>query len=510
MNKRVLTILEVSQKQAYIFSSNKLQDNIINSAVIAWIMSPEYFEKSIGNRIIFSKEHNLVYSGGGHTVLEFNSKETAAYFTKKITKLIHNTYEGIEVFAKTMEYKEEKNPEENLKILVEKLERKKSKRISAFHQGSFGVEKESEIISKPTKMPEQENKIDKELCPTGFHRVWQFEKLGGTRNDTNFIAVIHIDGNAMGKRVENFQKTHKHMHWNEYKESMKNFSESIDRDFKDAYKEMAELVAQNIKDGKLKDLSLEDSNFPIRRIITAGDDICFVAEGRIGIECAAAFIKALSKKTNAEDKEGYSACAGVALVHQKYPFYKAYELAEMLCSNAKKFGASLSMDGSGKDVSVIDWHIEFGEMKDSLEEIRKDYNTLDNSQNRLELRPYIVSATEEIKEKEPIRQYKNFKKLVTKILTQDIAYSKGKMKELRSVLKQGEISTKYFLKFNKIEDIILESYYDVFKEIDYNHILSGKEFERPVFVSTEQDKNIKRSVLFDAIEILDTYITLDY
>ena len=48
-----LTILEVSQKQAYIFSSNMLKDNVVNSAVIAWIMSPKYFSEVIGDRNIF-------------------------------------------------------------------------------------------------------------------------------------------------------------------------------------------------------------------------------------------------------------------------------------------------------------------------------------------------------------------------------------------------------------------------------------------------------------------------
>ena len=37
--ERYLVMLEVSQKQAYIFGSNKLKDNIRNSAIIAWIMS---------------------------------------------------------------------------------------------------------------------------------------------------------------------------------------------------------------------------------------------------------------------------------------------------------------------------------------------------------------------------------------------------------------------------------------------------------------------------------------
>ena len=97
------------------------------------------------------------------------------------------------------------------------------------------------------------------------------------------------------------------------------------------------------------------------------------------------FYPGIGKEINSEDKTGYAACGGIAVVHQKYPFYKAYELAEMLCSNAKKFGASLSEDGTGRDISAIDWHIEFGEIKDTLEEIRQDYQTLDGK--RMELRP---------------------------------------------------------------------------------------------------------------------------
>lgn len=69
MENRYLTILEVSQKQAYIFQSNKLKDNITHSAIIAWIMSAQYFENALENEKLFKKEKNLVYSGGGHTVL---------------------------------------------------------------------------------------------------------------------------------------------------------------------------------------------------------------------------------------------------------------------------------------------------------------------------------------------------------------------------------------------------------------------------------------------------------
>ncbi len=488
MKERYLTILEVSQKQAYIFQSNELRSNILNSAVIAWIMSEDYMKKTIQDDQLFDPDRNLVYSGGGHTVLEFGTRDEAMLFTKKITTAIRREYQGIGIFAAIWQYNMKLTPGENHGELVKNLERKKSIRAAAFHQGSFGVEKINANTLKPmleretlersgnAKMPEAEEKIDKELTAEGFQRVFKLGELGGSKDESNFIAVVHIDGNAMGKRVEDLRKKYGGCEWQEYKKILKNFSRSIDEQFKEAYKEMAEYVAENIRKGRLCDLDIRENKLPVRRLITAGDDICFVSEGRIGLECAAAFIHALGKKKNLVDQEGYAACAGVAIVHQKYPFYKAYALAELLCSNAKKFGASLSEDGSGRDVSAIDWHIEFGEVKDTLEEIRRGYRDADD--HELIQRPYIVSASQQILETEPLRRYENFRKLIIKIQKEE-DYARGSLKELRSVLKQGQKETEYHLKFHRIEGLLKERL---------------------------QEETV---LLFDAIELADTFIKLE-
>lgn len=513
MEERVLVILEVSQKQAYIFSSNKLKDNIVNSAVIAWIMSGEYFEKVAADAELFSISKNLVYSGGGHTVLEFASCDKAKQFVSVLTKQIYKEYEGIDVFAKIVKYDTKKSPSDNLSMLTTELEKKKSVRKSVFHQGSYGIEKIDSNTLMPkrwpktngTVMPEQEEENDKKLCPKNFKRSFKFDELGGSKHNSNFIAVVHIDGNAMGKRVEQFYKKCDQLDWGHFKEKIRTFSESIDKDFKQSYLEMVQCIADMVDKNELEELNLEEKKLPIRRIITAGDDICFVTEGRIGIECASLFLKILSTKKNKEDGELYAACAGVAIVHQKYPFFKAYELSEMLCKNAKKFAASLSKDGTGSDVSAIDWHVEFGEIKDTLEDIRKDYKIKDNWS--LELRPYIVSATSEIKAREPIRQYDKFRKLITRIQKNEINYARGKLKELRNVLKQGEDATTYFLKFNQIESLKLVCYQDVFVEMELNKILTGQSIQQKIFVKTADGKN--RSLLFDTIESLDTFIALN-
>ena len=475
--------MEVSQKQAYIFQSNELQKNIRNSAVIAWIMDGEYLEETVSDKELFNQKQNMVYSGGGHTVLEFAGREQAVRITEIVTKTIKRDYPGIDLFAKTIAYEEAKSPAENLKELIKALERKKSVRRAAFHQGSFGVEKIDTNTLNPILYHAEKEKqipkieaVDKNLSVPGYRQVFKFEELGGTKDESNFIAVVHIDGNAMGKRVEKLQQRDQHLPWEAYKNNLSEFSVSVDADFKAAYREMTEVIAKNIQNGNLDTLDRTDNNFPVRKIIMAGDDVCFVTEGRIGLECAAVFLNKLCNKSNKADYEGYAACAGVAIVHQKYPFYKAYELAEMLCSNAKKYGVPLSRDGFGSDVSMIDWHIEFGEVKDTLDELRAEY--LDADGNSMSGRPYIVQAPRAVLEKGTDRDYGKVRSLIQKLQNEE-SCARGTIKELRNALKLGKDETEHFILFHRIDELLKWEFSDNYK------------------------------MLFDAVELIDTFIMLE-
>ena len=509
--KRYLTIIEVSQKQAYIFADNQLRENVRRSAEIACITSSEYMQKAVEeNKIPLIVADHLVYSGGGHTILEFASEKDAKDLVRCLTNKVFKEIPEIALFAKTISYDERKTPGDNVKELTASLERKKSVRRASFHQDTFGIEEVDINTGKPKrigggslKLPEQEI-----IIPEGFAEASRFEDLGVSKDKSSFIAVVHIDGNSMGKRVEKLADSCSD--WDEYKIRMRSFSEAIAADFLDAYREMQEVVGENIKEGNLEELNLQKDGekimLPIRRVISEGDDICFVSEGRIGIECASIFLKALSRKTNKEDKERYSACAGVAMVHQKYPFYRAYELAEELCSNAKKFGASLGTDGTSQGISAIDWHLEYGELQDSLEETRRDYITRDKS--RLELRPYIVTAPEEILKKEPIRQYQHFKTLIMKMENEQEAYGRGRLKTLRQVLKRGKDAVEHYLTFHKIR-LLGVSVQNVYIKMDLKETEfgAGKEQQGTLFLNTYDGK--ERCLLFDVIEMMDTYLGME-
>ena len=516
--KKLLLIMEVSQKQAYIFKNKELKKNIDASYTIDEITSSGYFEKYFPE--YYNKEKNLVYSGGGHTILVFDNdveendntgkENQAVRFAKKLSKQIFCDYDGLEVFIKIMDCDEKAEPSENIQNLMQKLEEKKAIRRASFRQGTFGMEvskgeaervfdsekkeKEAEQRKKDAenrrekRIREEKKKIQEEET-THYELVTQLEKLGGNKDDNNFIAVVHIDGNLMGKKVqENDKELRKILDrisdpekkLDMYREKKQEFSEKIDKLFKGAYSDMQDAVKKQIENGNLKDLSLEEVvneekqiNFPVRRIITAGDDICFVSEGRIGIECAVEYMKALWKRSKGEN----SACAGVAIVHQSYPFYKAYEIAESLCSSAKKYNASLDKEGCA-NACAIDWHIEYGEMYGGLDEIRKHY--VDADGKSILARPYFVCGDEKYEGKAGNRTYANFKQTMEEMEyalhnkcedEEDRMIARRKLKELRTYLKESEEAVDAYFKKSRLDQYL-----------------------------TKNDKN------FDVIEVMDTYI----
>lgn len=491
--EKILMILEVSQKQSYIFSSKQLRENVARSEQIAYATSSGFFRKTAAG--FFDEKENLIYTGGGHTVLQFSDKARALGFARAITHAVLKQFPGMELFVKQIPYDDSLSPQKNLENLSQALERKKSLRNESFRYLSLGMEKLDPVTFQPLpcerEQPEASAAVDSSLpkAPGGYKFPAQFEELTGKElageelsGKENFIAVIHIDGNAMGTKVAKIYEKYSHpgADWEECCKSLKNFSDGIDLDFKNSFREMVdEMIARQSPDATL----------PVRPLILAGDDVCFVTRGKIGLECARVFLERLARKENVELRKlsgvdaAYAACAGVALVHKKYPFHRAYELAEELCSSAKRFGASL--DPAGR-ISAMDWHIEFGQLKDGLSALRKtDYITEDG--DHLTLRPVTVLVPDSVgKGPEEPRTYHFFRRLCTDVKKECSKIARGKIKELRTALKQGKIESEFFLKNNEIHKLLRL----LGRETENAHgIIDGEEY----------------CLLFDAIELMDHY-----
>ena len=608
MIERYLSILEVSQKQAYIFSSNLLRDNISRSAEIWWLTDPEKIEELIDNKDVFDAVENTVYAGGGHTVLAFPAFERAQAFNRRYSLMVRAMNPQIELFIFTLPYcgsvdpkrmlahvtacaersqasdeafaeafvkeagatgGEEKScfsPGSYLNALVEGLERKKALRRASFRQGSFGIEEADPatrgIIGKDVPFfveidkgrgdagyEEQDSWLARyrllktensavsgsNPVPNSFKEVWEFGDLGGTKGETNFLSIVHIDGNGMGARVAKFYEqcdekyySDPHYGWEGFRRDVHAFSDGIDCDFKTALYRTFDRVGAALSGGRLGGLSLKDNHFPMRGLIASGDDICFVTDGRIGIESAAIFMEELSGLTNQADGKAYNASAGVAIVHQKYPFFRAYELAESLCSSAKQFAAGIragqkeavlqscgpqaeipeELEDNGAGICAIDWHLEMGEIGVSLEEIRDGYRTRETDGGKpkhLEMRPYIVKAPADVMDYEKHRSYRAFRKQMEIYLGASAAEEdvRARLKQLRGILRRGETEALHFIHFHKLSGLMLGSYYGIFQPVGIRQDPESI----PIYIQTADME--ERSVLFDAAEAIDTFMLID-
>lgn len=177
---------------------------------------------------------------------------------------------------------------------------------------------------------------------------------------------------------------------------MQNFSNQIKIAFINAFQKVVDTIQANVEFLKEKGLNIKDGVLPIRKVILSGDDVCYITDARIAIDCAAIFLNELEKYKVLDEK--ITACAGIAMVREKYPFFKTYELSEQLCRQAK---SSIPDD---VNESRLDWHIVQGEYNNNLNEIRNTmYRTYDEKQ--LLLRPLIVSV-----DSDGINHYRNFKR----------------------------------------------------------------------------------------------------
>lgn len=468
--EKILMILEVSRKQNYIFEPRKLRDNMHRSANIAHVTSSRFFQEVCPEG--YDADRNMVYSGGGHTVVQFDTKAEADYFARAVTTRVLQNYHGMELFVQQHPYDDHMTPGENLNELSRKLEKKKSRRDHAFRISAVGIEGPGDTSRSVTEPNDY-------TPPPGWKPI---QLLDGQDDDDHFLAVVHIDGNAMGTRVQAIYDQCRN-DWNACVRLLNQFSSEIDQHYAQAFDEMATDLAHALE--PVYEKKHLPKLLPLRKIISAGDDVCFMTTGRLGLECAANFLKHLSGKKNNADGKYYTACAGVVFIHRKFPYREAYDMSEALCRSAKEFCAKYVRSGQDHPISALDFHVEYGQMKDTLSEIRADYRTDDGAQ--LELRPYAVTTNGRVPKERTYSSLLQKLDLLRRMQSirnfADGGLARSKIKSLRNALHEGEVETRLALRMTNAGALLKE---DGVKEAFF----------------TDGDQ-IRRCYYFDAIELLD-------
>lgn len=454
-------LLDATGIQQYVFGSNDLKGNlgasymvenifedilensldklqIKNVGMNEWCKNPQSI--NIGKPEI---EMEIGYIGGGNALLLFKERSKAIAFTRAWTKQLLIASPGLRTSVAIKDDFETDNYQNEIKLLHKKLKENKFTfqpqvilprhgiTAECSHTG-FSAEQiyteddkhvpiSSVAASKRVvkdKANEKLKEIFKDIVGDKYKFPERIDDLGQHRDKSNYISIVHIDGNRIGERFtdcKNLIESRKLSH------SIKNATVS-------AMGELLENIISKYEEYK-ENLKLENNNLPIRPIIFGGDDVTFVADGRMGVYFAEIFINEFIKQ-KVSDGKPLSACAGIAITKSKYPFYRGYELAEQLCSEAKKKARKQEEEGS----SWLDFHIAQGGFSGTIQEIRKKNYTI--SEGNLCLRPYRICGN-----RDDYRNLDNFIKGMN-ILKE---WPKTKQIELREILAQGEIASKQFI-----------------------------------------------------------------
>ncbi|MEG4589462.1 hypothetical protein QUA54_30225 [Microcoleus sp. MOSTC5] len=538
MKNFTLTVLDTTGIQPYIFGSNRLRENIgasylVSQATDGWAREALHtFARKDINRKVYAfapEKHQpeakprieddglaaeLVYAGGGNTVLLFSGKQYAVQFTKILSKRILEEAPGINLVAVHQEF--DWDTESLYKVvqnlMKNDLEAKKQSRIPSAPLLGLGVTatcRSTQLVAVKMSEPFEDDapylistEIDAKLkfvrqandklqqmfvtSLGSYEFPLRTDKMGRSEGDSSYSAVIHADGNGMGKRFQNFGKDKCNR---DYIIEMRKLSHSVNQAGINALKTVVEIVVKSIdvdRDGKGKvkgKFEIKDNYLPFRPLVYGGDDVTFVCDGRLGLELAAIYLEALENQTIADGKP-IKACAGICVVKTHYPFARAYQLSEDLCRQAKKF----VKDEEKGDFSALDWHLAASGLMGSIAEIRdREYKV---PAGKLSMRP--ISFKKEIDS--DWRTWQGFTKVV-KHLNEDEDWKgrRNKVIALRDVLRQGIEATQKFLKNYRIKDEQLPNF--------------------PEFSGQTRDLAEKGWLngvcgYFDAIEAMEFYISL--
>lgn len=327
--------------QGFIFKTNELKHIVGASELVEQICTSDFEE--------FAKNGESVVRAAGNIKFIFDKKEDCQKAVREFPKKVMTKAPGITISQAVVAFDEDFGKAiDDLEDLLKVQRNKPSRSVTS---GLIGIKRanntglpvvcvmevDEKIIYKdePTLQKERSQNV-KGLCEKSFGKEALLEKeiaynISDITDRNDWIAVIHADGNGLGKVVQAVGKQ---------KDVFKEFSQKLDLATKEAANHAFIVVSNKFKDKRI---------IPIRPVVLSGDDMTVIIRGDLAIDYAKAFISAFEDKTKehlgeilkgkqvfAEDKDYLTACAGIAFIKSSYPFYYGYQLAEDLCGEAKK------------------------------------------------------------------------------------------------------------------------------------------------------------------------------
>lgn len=412
----VLAMYDIRGIQKYIFKTTKVKEAMGASALVDTIIMDALNDavEKLGleeqAELDWYDEHGpipyvehghaiqVLFVGGGNAYVMFETKELCLNINRHMARyILEETYSlqlAVAVEAVSWNYQKDYD---NLR---KKMDEIKSKATVSHPYGALPIMKverstgypaictrEGQDISSETYLKQERKRQCKESEDEKI-----FDKLIEEKGVDSTLAVVHIDGNDMGRRIREHIKTA--TTYTEAVNRMRTLSYHIKFSYQNVFEQMYQRF--NEKSSQLEQFHKKEAMCFIRKILVAGDDITYVCSGKIALATVEYFCREISKMTmtGQQDEESlceqrFSVCAGVAFMGSHFPFSVAYEVAEECCAQVKaKAKRPKSMDGS-KIANYVDFQICKNIQTRNLELTRKrEYETYLGE--HLLCRPYYI------------------------------------------------------------------------------------------------------------------------
>lgn len=399
MSSYYLVLIETSGNQHYIFSTNRLRENMGASeltyqAGTFWVgsavdnqnqqkkfqsrLTPEQFRKAVRSQVPLNQngqKAEIIVAASGKALVLTRDEDTAKEIISDVTKKALITAPGLDVsgvYVKIEDWEKPNSLAEAIKKVHKVFEKARSRRSSpqnrflglpivakcasselpAYNLEKLG-KKQLEYGKKP-KPISRASWVKREKAQDAKTRLTNLDErlqaqidriLDEEKSDEeklSWLAIVHADGNGLGQIFMNFEKyigddKSNRNYINHYRE----FSLALDECTEAAFKDKKAINVFLAKESENK-----DKFAPIVPLIIGGDDLTVVCDGQYALEFTRVFLQEFEKETEGKPeiakiaKQAFgvprlSACAGVAIVKRHFPFSVAYHLAEQLIKSAK-------------------------------------------------------------------------------------------------------------------------------------------------------------------------------
>lgn len=320
----------------------------------------------------------VVYEGGGNFFVLYKDKETCIEINKIFTRKLLKELYTLKVLCTYIELENGLvNFIEDRKKLYEKHRISEAEESVICPVNTLPFVQVDEVTSLPlTKYNENtrkkvsteaEAKLAKHLdVYNEKYGEKDLDKLVTRKGEESLLAVVYIDGNNMGAKVQNVLGTE--TSYDQCVKKLRETSEFIQKNYvEDRIKDIDQMLEEKEKKGKKKAGK--------RLVVFAGDEINLICNARDAYDIAKTYLKGLHQVSWKDSTEPCSACAGIAIFHSHAPYAQAYKIAEECCESGKtrmkKLEKAREKEGKSKEVCYIDVHYCQKGIGMSLDDIRE-------------------------------------------------------------------------------------------------------------------------------------------